>query len=330
MMKAVTDSNFHGSKCVVTGAAGFIGSHLVDRLLTEGALVTGVDNLLTGRKQNLTDAEAKPGFTFLESDVSQPEYLDQVGEFDYFFHLASPASPPFFQTYPLEIISVNTDGNRHALAHIKSHNPQARYLFAGTSEAYGDPLVHPQPETYWGNVNPNGVRSCYDESKRLGETICGVYEREFNLDVRIIRIFNTYGPRINPEDKRAVPEFVRLALLNQPLTIFGDGAQTRSFCYISDLINGILAVMSSDQARGETFNFGNPDERSVLEVADQINDLTGNQAGTENLPLPEDDPARRQPDITKAERILGWQPEVDFETGLKLTIAHFEQTEQLS
>lgn len=326
---------FQGKVVVVTGAAGFVGSHLVDALLEQGAKVVGIDNFITGRKSNLAHVVDKnQNFSFVEGDVSQPAeaYLPATVVPDAVFHFASPASPPLYQAHPIETYLVNSMGTHHLLQMMQQRNPQARFVFASTSEIYGDPLEHPQTEKYWGNVNPNGIRSCYDEAKRMGETIAGVFNRDFGIDVRMVRIFNTYGPRINPADGRVVPQFIGEALQGKPLSVFGDGTQTRSFCYVSDLVAGILLLASHDQANGQTVNLGNPVEQTVTEIAEQIRQAvaakTGKEAVTiEHFPLPGDDPTRRRPDISKAKELLGWEPQVSFDEGLDKTIAFFVENE---
>ncbi len=330
---------FQNKNILVTGAAGFIASHLCEELLKSGAIVYGVDNFLTGNDENIEallqdlPEEMQEKFIFIKADVNQvPEvYLPEPEEvkFDLIFHLASPASPPIYQKYPRETYLVNSWATHQLLDFLNATNPEARFLFASTSEVYGDPEVHPQPETYWGNVNPNGVRSCYDEAKRLGETICGVYERDFNLDVRIVRIFNTYGPRIDINDGRVIPNFIKQALKNEKLTIYGDGSQTRSYCYVSDLVRGLMLMMSKDGLKGETCNLGNPDEYTVLQTAEVIKKQVADNFNQENdlvfSELPKDDPTRRRPDIGRAKELLGWEPEVSFEQGLGKTIEYFRE-----
>lgn len=328
-MPDTSDSYFLNKSFLVTGAGGFLGSHLVDALLAVGATVIGVDNFITGRLENIAEAKKNSNFTFIEADVSQdPEnYLASGVVLDGVFHLASPASPPHYQAAPVATYMVNSFATHYLATYLHDRFPAARLLFASTSEVYGDPLEHPQTESYWGNVNPNGARSCYDESKRLGETICGVFNRDLGLDTRIIRIFNTYGPRINPSDKRVIPDFIAKALANQPLQIFGDGSQTRSYCFVSDLIRGIMAMMAASTAAGETVNLGNPDEKTVLETARAIIAATGSSSTLEYHPLPADDPTRRKPNISKANTLLGWNPQLSFDEGIAQTIAYFKEFE---
>ena len=325
---------FQNKTVLITGAAGFIGSHLVDKILAAGAKVIGVDNLLTGRKVNLAHVADQTSFSFIQADasVSPATYLPSSVSIDVVLHFASPASPPHYQAHPIATYQINSQGSHELLSYIKENNPQARYLYASTSEVYGDPEVHPQPETYWGNVNPNGIRSCYDESKRMGETIAGVYYREFGIDARLIRIFNTYGPRINPADKRVVPDFIAQALKGEALQIFGTGEQTRSYCYSDDLVEGILRVVETEGLAGETINLGNPEEFTVNQTAEiirqKVQELYGISTPDSTYhPLPQDDPRRRQPDISKAQRVLDWQPKVSFAEGLRWTIEYFKNHE---
>lgn len=314
---------------LVTGAAGFIGSHLVDAYLATGAHVIGVDNFLTGSEANLAAAKASGRFAFIRADVAAEWALvdRSVAELavipDRVLHLASPASPVDYAKLPLETLAVNSRGTEAALA--ASQRWRARFLFASTSEAYGDPLEHPQAETYWGNVNPVGPRSCYDESKRFGEALVSTTIRVRNADARIIRIFNTYGPRMRHNDGRVVANFVSQALAGLALTVYGSGAQTRSFCYVSDLVRGIIACAESEAARGEIINLGNPDEYSIREFAQTVARLVGVELRVEARPMPADDPSRRRPDITKARQLLGWSPEVSLLEGLSRTIEAFRE-----
>ncbi|MFY9778986.1 MAG: GDP-mannose 4,6-dehydratase [Candidatus Baltobacteraceae bacterium] len=316
----------------MTGAAGFIGSHLVDAYLERGAHVIGVDNLLTGSKANLNAAKSSDRFAFVRADVSDEwPLVDQfVGEAgltpDRVLHLASPASPIDYAKLPLETLAVNSRGTEAALR--AAERWRARFLFASTSEAYGDPLEHPQTETYWGNVNPIGPRSCYDEAKRFGEALVTAHIRTTNVDARIIRIFNTYGPRMRRDDGRVVANFVSQALAGKPLTVYGSGSQTRSFCYVSDLVRGIVACAESEAARDEVINLGNPDEYTIRQFAEIVARLVGIELRVEAQPMPTDDPSRRRPDIAKAERLLGWTPEVSVSEGILQTIEAFRQAAQ--
>ena len=307
---------------VVAGGAGFIGSHLCDALLGLGHKVICIDNLLTGSEKNMELAKQNPNFSFMKYDIIVgPPAI--TGHIDYVFNLASPASPMDFKTLAEEIALVNSTGTVNMLKLAKSN--AACYLEASTSEVYGDPSQHPQKETYWGNVNPNGIRSCYDESKRFAEAITMVYVRKYGLDARIIRIFNTYGPRMRKDDGRVVSTFINQALEGKSLTVFGDGSQTRSFCYVSDLVAGIIAVMFGDNLKGEVFNLGNPEEYTVKDLAQKILTLTGSTSQITFQALPEDDPARRQPDITKIKTRLQWEPKVTAEDGLKKTIKFYKK-----
>jgi nucleoside-diphosphate-sugar epimerase len=303
---------------LVAGGAGFIGSHLCRRLLADGHEVLCVDNLSTGRYVNIAALEDVPGFRFLEHDVVQPLAFAT----DAVFHLASPASPPGYLRRPVETLRVNSEGTLHLLEGARRGN--ARFLLTSTSEAYGDPEQHPQREDYWGNVNPIGERACYDEGKRYAEALTSTYIRHHGLDGRIVRIFNTYGPRSDPDDGRLVPNFITQALRGEPLTLFGSGEQTRSLCYVSDLVEGLIRAMFSESARGEVINLGNPEEHTVREYAERIRTLCGSRSEIIYIPASlGDDPRRRRPDITKAGRLLGWQPSVGLDEGLLATIAYF-------
>jgi len=333
---------FAGKTVVVAGAGGFVGSHLVERLLESGAKVIGLDNFITGRERNVSEVKRHPlasaQYQFIQADVIKdprtylPESLLNGNEaLAAVFHLASPASPPLYQAHPVETYQVNSFATHNLLTFIKHTHPKARFIFASTSEVYGDPEVHPQNEQYWGRVNPNGIRSCYDEAKRLGETICGVFERDFELDVRIMRIFNTYGPRMDPNDGRVIPNFVKQALNTEQLTIYGDGSQTRSYCYVSDLVEGIFRLGGLPNLKGQTINLGNPDEYTILETAKVIGESVSGQpvsdADFDFQPLPGDDPTRRRPDISRARELLAWQPTVSLADGLRETIAYFRDIE---
>lgn len=306
--------------CVVTGGAGFIGSNLVDSLLARGYKVFALDNLLTGREDNLTEAKKNPNFTFIRYDVISE--LPMLGPIDYLYHLASPASVPDYQQFPEETALVNSVGTRGLLKVAKAYG--ARFLFTSTSEVYGDPKEHPQAETYWGNVNPNGVRACYDEAKRFGEMITMLYHRKYGVNTRIVRIFNTYGPRMRKDDGRVVSNFINQALQGKPLTVYGDGSQTRSLCFVSDLVAGIINMMESDKTDGEVINLGNPEEFTMIELAQKVLTMTESTSQIEHLPLPADDPVKRRPDITKAKTVLNWEPKVSVTEGLTKTIEYYK------
>ncbi len=305
-------------KIVVTGGAGFIGSHLCAHLLDEGHSVLCVDNLLTGSEQNIEPLRNHPRFEFLCHDVIQPFSF----EANAIFHLASPASPVGYAEHPIETILVNSQGTYQMLEQVRKQ--KALFLFASTSEAYGDPLEHPQCEGYWGNVNPIGPRACYDESKRLGETLTSEFYRQYQVNARIVRIFNTYGPHSQADDGRMIPNFIMQALQNELLTVYGDGSKTRSICYVSDLVEGLLLAMFKPHTAGEVFNLGNTEERTVLEFAQTVIRLCNASCKIIFQPNRIDDPERRRPDITKAQRVLGWQPKVNMEDGLRRTIEWFK------
>ena len=304
---------------VVTGGAGFLGSHLSDRLLAEGFRVIAIDNLITGNTDNIEHLAGNPDFKFIRHNVS--EYIFVPGPVDYVFHFASPASPIDYLEHPIPTLKVGALGTHNTLGLAKDKG--ATFLLASTSECYGDPLEHPQSEDYWGHVNPIGPRGVYDEAKRFAEAMTMAYHRFHRMDTKIVRIFNTYGPRMRLRDGRVVPAFISQALNNEPLTVFGDGSQTRSFCYVSDLIDGIFRLALSDFH--EPVNIGNPAEMTILDFAQKIRALTGCSAEIVFKPLPVDDPRVRQPDITRAKRLLGWQPKVDFESGVRETIGYFKQ-----
>ncbi len=306
-------------KCLVTGGAGFIGSHLCDRLLAEGHVVTCVDNLLTGTAENLAHLCGHPRFQWLRHDITAP--LSFTDPLDYVLHLASPASPVDYLAHPLETLAVGSSGTWNALE--LARTARATFLLASTSEVYGDPDVHPQPETYWGHVNPIGPRSVYDESKRFAEALTMAFHRTHHVDTRIIRIFNTYGPRMRVSDGRAIPTFIGQALKGEAVTVYGDGSQTRSFCYIDDLVEGIVRLMRVDDH--EPVNLGNPEECTLLELARRIITATGSASRIVFQPLPQDDPKQRQPDLTKAKALLQWQPHVPLREGLAKTIDWFRQ-----
>ncbi len=298
-------------KILITGGAGFIGSHLVEYFLDQGDEVIAIDNFITGKEENIARFRNNLRFRFIKFDVAQEWPLEE--KIDALLHFASPASPFDYLKYPIETIRTSSLGTLNALEYALKFN--ARFLLASTSEVYGDPLVHPQNESYWGNVNPTGPRSVYDESKRFAEAAVTAYHRQFGLNCRIARIFNTYGPRMREDDGRVVPTFIVKALKNEPLPIFGDGSQTRSFCYISDLVEGIACLLDSDYY--EPVNLGNPAEFKVIELAQIIKELTGTSSEFIYRPLPQDDPKRRCPDITRAKKVLGWSPRVELREGLK-------------
>lgn len=306
-------------RILITGGAGFLGSHLCDRFLAEGHQVIAMDNLITGSVANIAHLAGDDNFRFIKQDVT--EYLCIEGPLDAVLHFASPASPNDYMEYPIQTLKVGALGTHKSLGLARAKG--ARYLLASTSEVYGDPLEHPQSEGYWGNVNPIGPRGVYDEAKRFAEALTMAYHRYHGLDTRIARIFNTYGPRMRLDDGRVVPNFLGQALRGESLTIYGDGAQTRSFCYLTDMIEGIEKLLFSHEA--EPVNLGNPQEMSILALAEVVNRLTGNKAGVVFRPLPPDDPRVRRPDITRARETLGWEPKIGLEEGLKITIAWFRE-----
>jgi len=309
-------------RVLVTGGAGFIGSHLVDRLLDRGAEVVVVDNQITGSARNLAHVLAHPRLQVVYADVAEPLDEPEVGRpFDRVYHLASPASPVGYRRFPIETMMANSRGTHNALEIAKRDG--ARFFLASTSEVYGEPLVHPQREDYWGNVNPVGLRACYDEGKRFGESLTMEYHRLFALDTRIARIFNTYGPRSQQDDGRVVPNFCVQALCDEDITIYGDGSQTRSFCFVDDLIDGFMAMTDRDGLDGEIINLGNPNEMSIRTFAETVISVAGSASALRFEPLPKDDPTRRRPDISKAKRLLDWEPTVEIETGLRKTLDWF-------
>lgn len=307
------------ARVVITGGAGFIGSHLCDRFIAEGDEVICLDNLITGSLDNIAHLFGHPKFKFIKYDVT--EFLYVPGDIHYILHFASPASPIDYIKYPIQTLKVGALGTHKALGLAKAKG--ARFLLASTSEVYGDPLVHPQSEEYWGNVNPIGVRGVYDEAKRFAEAMTMAYHRYHKVDTRIIRIFNTYGPRMRIDDGRAIPAFMTQALRNENITVFGDGSQTRSICYIDDLVEGIFRALMSDYVY--PINLGNPDEVTILELALEIKKLANSQSRIVFMPLPPDDPKVRRPDITKAKEILGWEPKVPRSEGLRKTLEYFKQ-----
>ncbi|HWL54224.1 MAG TPA: UDP-glucuronic acid decarboxylase family protein [Chthoniobacteraceae bacterium] len=302
---------------VVTGGAGFLGSHLTDRLLAEGHRVIGIDNFITGSPANIEHLSGNTDYRFIQQDVTQYLLIDEP--VDFVFHFASPASPIDYLEHPIPTLKVGALGTHNSLGLAKAK--KARFLIASTSECYGDPLVHPQTEDYWGNVNPIGPRGVYDEAKRFAEAMTMAYHRYHHVDTKIVRIFNTYGPRMRLRDGRVVPAFIGQALTGKPLTIFGDGSQTRSFCYVSDLIDGIYRLALSDFH--EPVNIGNPREMTIRQFAEEILRITQSKSGIECRPLPIDDPKVRQPDISRAKKVLGWEPKVSFEEGITATIDYF-------
>ncbi|HEY8241387.1 MAG TPA: UDP-glucuronic acid decarboxylase family protein [Kiritimatiellia bacterium] len=302
---------------VITGGAGFLGSHLTDHCLAKGHKVICLDNLITGNLENIAHLRSNTDYEFIHLNVT--EYIEIPGPVHHIFHFASPASPIDYLELPIQTLKVGAHGTHRALGLAKAK--QARFLLASTSEVYGDPLVHPQPESYWGNVNPIGPRGVYDEAKRFAEAMTMAYHRYHHVDTKIVRIFNTYGPRMRPKDGRVVPAFICEALKGEPLTVFGDGKQTRSFCYVSDLVEGIYRLMMSDTH--DPCNIGNPHEMSVLDFAQKIKKLCGASSPIVHKPLPIDDPKIRQPNITRAKEILGWSPQMDLDKGLGLTIEYF-------
>jgi len=303
---------------LVTGGAGFLGSHLCDRLIKRGSNVLCLDNFFTGRKANISHLIGHPQFELIRHDIVNPVFL----EVDRIYNLACPASPEAYQYNPIKTIKTSTVGMVNVLGIAK--RCRARILHASTSEVYGDPDVHPQREDYWGHVNPIGPRSCYDEGKRVAESLCVNYQQAHDLEVRLIRIFNTYGPRMDPNDGRVISNFITQALRGEPLTVYGDGAQTRSFCYVDDLIEGMLRMMDQDQDTGPV-NLGNPVENSMLELAEQVLEVTGSESVIEHRELPKDDPRQRCPDITKARELLDWSPQVPLATGLQNAVAYYRE-----
>jgi len=310
-------------KVLVTGGAGFIGSHLCEKLLSDGYQVICLDNFLTGRKVNIKHLLSNKNFSFIEADVTSHQSPVTSHQFNYLFHLASPASPVDYQKYPIETLLANSLGTYNMLELAKKN--KAGFLLASTSEVYGDPEEHPQKETYWGNVNPVGLRSCYDESKRFAEALTMSYYRQFNLNVRIVRIFNTYGPRMKPDDGRVISTFINQALKGESLTVFGEGSQTRSFCYVADMVEGLIKTMFEKGIKGEILNLGLPQEVQIIELAEAIKKLIKSRSEIQFAKLPVDDPSRRNPNITKAKKMLNWEPKIGLEEGLKKTIEYYRK-----
>jgi dTDP-glucose 4,6-dehydratase len=306
-------------RVLITGAAGFLGSHLADRFLDDGHEVVGLDNFVTGSRRNVEQLSGRSDFSFIEHDISRPRRFE--GPLDGVLHFASPASPVDYLEIPIQTLKVGSLGTHNCLGIALAKN--ARFLLASTSEVYGDPQVHPQSEDYWGHVNPVGLRGCYDEAKRFAEALTMAYHRHHGLDTRIVRIFNTYGPRMRPADGRVVSNFLVQALRGDPLTLYGDGSQTRSFCYVSDEVEGIYRLFHSDEVF--PVNVGNPSEFTIRELAEVVLEETASGSTLEERPLPEDDPKVRQPDITRAETLLGWRPEVTLREGLRRTIPYFRR-----
>jgi dTDP-glucose 4,6-dehydratase/UDP-glucuronate decarboxylase len=308
---------------LVAGGAGFIGSHLCAALLEKGHRVVCVDNLLTGSKRNIEPLLSNDRFEFIEQDIISYELQGTNCEFDFIYHLASPASPVQYGNYPIETLHVNSIGTENMLKLAQEHN--AKMLYTSTSEVYGDPHEHPQKETYWGNVNSYGPRSCYDEGKRYGEALCYTYFHKHDVDIRLVRIFNTYGPNMEQDDGRVISNFAGQAVSGKPITVHGDGKQTRSFCYVSDLVRGLILAMETDNTTGEIINLGNPDERSMNEIAEQIKTLSQSTSEITHVAGREEDISRRKPDISKAKKLLDWKPQVSLEDGLQQTIHYFKE-----
>jgi len=309
-------------KVIVAGGAGFVGSWLCEALIDKGYGVICIDNLCTGREENILSLKNNKNFEFIKQDITQP-IIKTTSKIDFVFHLSSPASPVDYQNLAIETLLVNSVGTLNMLEFARKN--KARFLFTSTSEVYGNPLEHPQTEEYWGNVNPNGIRSMYDESKRFAEALIMAYRRKYRLDIRIARIFNTYGPKMKRDDGRVISNFINQALEEKEITIYGKGNQTRSFCYVSDMVSGLLKLMFTSNLNGQVINLGNPNEKTVLEIAETIKNFTGSKSKIIFKELPQDDPQRRCPDITKAKKLLEWQPSVRLEDGLRKTIKWYKQ-----
>jgi UDP-glucuronate decarboxylase len=315
-------------RALVAGAAGFLGSHLCDRLRRDGIEVVGLDNFYSSTRENISHLDDDPGFDFFEHDITAPIAADAVGELDIIFNMACPASPPTYQRDPLFTLETNYGGVKNLLELAREKG--STILQSSTSEVYGDPTVHPQVESYWGNVNCFGVRSCYDEGKRIAETLMLEYARRYGVAIKVVRIFNTYGPRMDPEDGRIISTFIVQALRGEPITVFGDGSQTRSFCYVDDLVDGLVKMAASDPSFIGPINLGDPTEFTVLEAASRIREMTGSTSPTVFKDLPSDDPRQRKPDISLAESKLGWRPHVLFEQGVARTIEYFRVLTEVS
>jgi nucleoside-diphosphate-sugar epimerase len=311
-------------KILITGAAGFVGSHLTDKFLDNGFEVTGVDNFITGKINNISQHDSNPSFNLLEADVSSKKDMDQLNEkFDAILHFACPASPQDYLKFPLETLKSDSYGTFNTME--MAREMDATYILASTSEVYGDPEVHPQMETYWGYVNPNGIRSVYDEAKRFSESVTMAYHRKYDMDVRIIRLFNTYGPRMKINDGRVVPNFIAQALKGEQLTVYGDGLQSRSFCYVDDMVEGIYRAALFSNLSGKIMNIGNPDEYKIIDFAQIILEKIKGSSKISFKPLPEDDPRQRKPDISLAQELLGWKPETSLDKGLEKTINFYKK-----
>lgn len=309
-------------KILITGGAGFIGSHLSEYLLEQGHEVTIIDNLSTGQKTNIEKLLSNPKFKYIEQDIVKMDF-SELPAFDRIYHLASPASPVHYQNQPVETLRTNAEGTYNVLEHMRKTG-KGRFILASTSEVYGDPEIHPQKESYWGNVNSFGPRACYDEAKRYAEAMTYTYATKYSVEVRVARIFNTYGPRMDVLDGRVVSNFVTQALKKEPITVYGDGSQTRSLCYVSDMVKGLVALADTENINMEVINLGNQDERTVQEIAEKVKDLTKSSSEIIQKPIGADDPKKRKPDTSKAKSLLNWSPTVELDQGLRYTIEYFE------